>query len=737
MNIKKAEKLSSHIGIQSPKSATILCFDDSIPYSDENVKRFSEISSQSDGLRMQESSLTDQIDAVLNHTDNRYNNSIRLCDTPEIFVQIGLSHLPMLYAKKHLRDALKPKNPKKPHQHGLTVSQIKNIPEWLAAPAIIFDSISPNANGRNSIVTVLNAVDQDNAPLLVTIMPNGQGVYQLESIPANYITSIYGKENNFATYIERAATAGNILFWDKNKSQDLFSVLELQLPQGLKNLDSNIIRKSTAIVNSNLQIFDPKKPITSERRATMLAAFAAKHNLEDLNVFVKKDKSYQSDGRAYDLIVKDGKSEVFSTLLFTLEPGEIFTESVLQSGLESLEASQELQDFLASRAAQPSLFDQAEPQKVDTSVNAESKSTKADDLAVGNVILYDGARRKVASISEKSISLKNLDAPDFGGILTGTSDVLAYDGWQEDMERKGFEVLSKSEPVPEASKPITDDKLHAQKQGTMDSYLYQVVTDKARFIAQLLDDETPARISEDCDDKVLTYGEMQAAAEGNDNFRKRIELGMKVSELQFAKAEFQRETGEMRKTVAAIPEQVAALRDRIDSIKCDIETVNRMRNPEGKIEDLTVTTATGNTLTKQEDINLYLQGLLIQKSNAPFNEVPCFKINGFQVTVELVGLQQGVAFAVQGESPVAYRTAAEIHDKSNNAQRLLNLLNNGIANEKTKCENRIEKLNTDLIQATERLAVAFPHAPIPDLIDKKECDKIERKRRVRNERTKT
>lgn len=67
---------------------------------------------QTDGLRMQESSLTDQIDAVLNHTDNRYNNSIRLCDTPEIFVQIGLSHLPMLYAKKHLRDALKPKNPK-------------------------------------------------------------------------------------------------------------------------------------------------------------------------------------------------------------------------------------------------------------------------------------------------------------------------------------------------------------------------------------------------------------------------------------------------------------------------------------------------------------------------------------------------------------------------------------------------------------------------------------------------
>lgn len=93
---------------------------------------------------------------------------------------------------------------------------------------------------------------------------------------------------------------------------------------------------------------------------------------------------------------------MFSTLLFTLEPGEIFTESVLQSGLESLEASQELQDLLASRAAQPSLFDQTDPQKVDTSVNAESKSTKIADLAVGDVILYDGARREVASISEKA-----------------------------------------------------------------------------------------------------------------------------------------------------------------------------------------------------------------------------------------------------------------------------------------------------------------------------------------------
>lgn len=87
----------------------------------------------------------------------------------------------------------------------------------------------------------------------------------------------------------------------------------------------------------------------------------------------------------------------------------------------------------------------------------EHKPTVAD-LEVGDIIMYDGARREVESISDNSISLKDLDAPDFDGILLSTSDVLAYDGWQEDMERKGFEILSKAEknePVvdaPEAKK---------------------------------------------------------------------------------------------------------------------------------------------------------------------------------------------------------------------------------------------------------------------------------------------
>ena len=79
--------MSSHIGIQSPKSATILCFNSSVPYFDENVNGSSEISSQIDGLRMQETSLTDQIGAVLN------NKSQDLFSVPELQLSQGLNNL--------------------------------------------------------------------------------------------------------------------------------------------------------------------------------------------------------------------------------------------------------------------------------------------------------------------------------------------------------------------------------------------------------------------------------------------------------------------------------------------------------------------------------------------------------------------------------------------------------------------------------------------------------------------
>lgn len=98
-------------------------------------------------------------------------------------------------------------------------------------------------------------------------------------------------------------------------------------------------------------------------------------------------------------------------------------------------------------------------------VQDKPETAKVSDLAVGDTILYEGKRREVESISDKSISLKDLDAPDYGGILLGTSDVLAYDGWQQDMEKKGFEIISKGGQQAEKAEPEDKGPVSLRKVG--------------------------------------------------------------------------------------------------------------------------------------------------------------------------------------------------------------------------------------------------------------------------------
>lgn len=187
-----------------------------------------------------------EVDQALAGELSQYN-ALKVCDTPEILIQAGCQPLPMLYTQKHLRDAVHPKG-KNSHWHGLSVEQVKQLPELIQEPVMLFDSISPH-NPENMLIALL-AADQENMPLIVSLRANGTGTYDLEKVPTNFITSIYGRVN-FAQYLERVTEADALLYWNKEKSQELFRVLGLPLPQCLERFDSDIIiHQSTNIVNS-------------------------------------------------------------------------------------------------------------------------------------------------------------------------------------------------------------------------------------------------------------------------------------------------------------------------------------------------------------------------------------------------------------------------------------------------------------------------------------------------------
>ena len=70
----------------------------------------------------------------------------------------------------------------------------------------------------------------------------------------------------------------------------------------------------------------------------------------------------------------------------------------------------------------------------------EKTAPNVSDLSIDDVILYEGKRREIEEISPNSIMMKDVDAPDFGGILLGTSDVLSYENHREELENLAQEL---------------------------------------------------------------------------------------------------------------------------------------------------------------------------------------------------------------------------------------------------------------------------------------------------------
>lgn len=244
-------------------------------------------------------------------------------------------------------------------------------------------------------------------------------------------------------------------------------------------------------------------------------------------------------------------------------------------------------------------------------------------------------------------------------------------------------------------------------EGMLDSYLYQVVTDKARFIAQLLDDECPARVSEDCDEKVLTYAELQAAAEGNPDFKTRIELSNRIAELTALKQAHQHEQGKIQKRVAQIPQEIAQIKTQIEQMQNDLKAIATMRDAEGKVKSFDFVTPM-RTIRKHEDINAYLHEQIVKRIGRPFDEMPKFRIGEFTVSVEVrPGEMDEAMLAVKGERVPSYSIPVGSAANADNWQRIVNFLDGAIEKYISDSETRIAKLEADLKQAQERVGDPF------------------------------
>ena len=133
-----------------------------------------------------------------------------------------------------------------------------------------------------------------------------------------------------------------------------------------------------------------------------------------------------------------------------------------------------------------------------------------------------------------------------------------------DLEQRNGRIIRQGNTNPEV------DIYSYVTKGTFDSYLYQLVENKQRFISQVMTSKSPARSAEDIDESVLNYAQIKALAAGNPKIKEKMDLDIEVNKLRTVFAEYQNNKRTLQEDIyKKYPEKIQALTGRINALKQD------------------------------------------------------------------------------------------------------------------------------------------------------------------------
>lgn len=109
-------------------------------------------------------------------------------------------------------------------------------------------------------------------------------------------------------------------------------------------------------------------------------------------------------------------------------------------------------------------------------------------------------------------------------------------------------------------------------ENTFDSYMWQILENKQKFISQIMTSKSPVRACDDVDDTALSYAEIKALATGNPYIKEKMDLDIQVSKLKLLKANHTSQIYSLESDIARrYPREIAAAKGQIEALKTDIE----------------------------------------------------------------------------------------------------------------------------------------------------------------------
>ena len=109
-------------------------------------------------------------------------------------------------------------------------------------------------------------------------------------------------------------------------------------------------------------------------------------------------------------------------------------------------------------------------------------------------------------------------------------------------------------------------------EGTFDSYLFQTLENKQRFISQIMTSKSPVRSCEDVDEQALSYAEIKALCAGNPLIKEKMDLDVQVAKLKVLKADHQSQKFRLQdKLLTKFPADIQETNAHIAGLKADAQ----------------------------------------------------------------------------------------------------------------------------------------------------------------------
>ena len=315
--------------------------------------------------------------------------------------------------------------------------------------------------------------------------------------------------------------------------------------------------------------------------------------------------------------------------------------------------------------------------------NTEAKKTELfGKVKSGQVRFLIGSTAKMGAgtnVQDRLIALHHLDI-----------------GWKpSDLEQREGRIIRQGNH---------NKKVHIFRyvtESTFDSYMWQLIENKQKFISQIMTSKAPVRSCEDVDEAALSYAEVKALATGNPAVKEKMALDVDVAKLKLLKANHMNNQYRLEDDIARnFPQQIAKLMEIIDSYKADIAHFSEHKITDPEQFSMKIS---GKVFTEKKEAGMALLAVC-QDIKSVDAAMDIGSYQGFNMRIQFDSWRKEFILSVKHESVAKVRLGA---DALGNITRINNLLES-YPEKLAEAEQRLETVQEQMTNAKEEVGKPFP-----------------------------